>query len=160
MMTFDPKVFRKVLGHFPTGVTIVTGVHQGEPLGMTVNSFNSVSLDPPLISFCAAQNSTSWPRLAECKSLGVNVLGSHQQALATKFAKSGQDKFSDVKFEVSPLGSPVLDGAVAIFDCEHFDRIVAGDHIVVLLKVIDLSLHAEANSPLVFFSGGFRSLSN
>lgn len=158
-MTIDLKHFRRLLGHFATGVTIITGAKDAEMFGLTVNSFNSVSLDPPLISFCAAKSSSSWPALSQCTSLGVNILGNHQETMARTFACSGRNKFEGVEYELSTLGSPQLKGAVASFECVPFDEFPAGDHSVVFLRVTDMLLNEEPHSPLVFFSGGFHSLS-
>ena len=151
----EPKAFRAALGRFPTGVSVVTGIDEDVPLGLTANSFTSVSLDPPLVSFCVGANSKLWPRLAACRSLAVNILGGHQEDVATTFARSGEDKFKGVAYEISPRGNPLLRGAVATFECVPFEHVAAGDHTIVILKVIGMSLHADLNSPLLFFSGRF-----
>src|SRR5262245_20087411 len=110
--------FRAVLGHFATGVAAVTAIDEGEPVGLTIQSFCSLSLDPPLILLCPALSSTSWPRVERAGRLCVNLLADGQEELARQFARSGTDKYAGVRWAPSAdTGSPVLEGALAWIDC-------------------------------------------
>ncbi len=101
--TFDQAQFRSVLGHFATGVTVVAGVSEGQPVGLSVNSFTSVSLDPPLVLLCVATGSSTWPRIRAVGSFTVNVLAEHQENVSRVFAARGPDKFRDVRWWPGPL---------------------------------------------------------
>lgn len=153
--SFDSATFRRVLGHYPTGVCVVTAVEaDGAPTGMVVGSFTSVSLDPPLVAFFPDRKSTSWPRIEKVGKFCVNVLGSDQQPLCRQFAASGADKFAGVSHRVSANGSPILDGVVAWIDCTLDVVHEAGDHYIVLGRVIALEVD-RPTSPLLFFQGGY-----
>ena len=149
----DSAVFRKVLGHFPTGVTVITAEHEGTPVGLTIGSFTSVSLDPPLVGFLPAKTSTTWPDIQRAGRFCVNVLAADQGEWCWRFAKELDDKFSDVGYRPSPLGSPILDGVVAWIDCTIDGVIDAGDHIFVLGLVHDLDVDAGHKRPMLFFQG-------
>lgn len=153
--SFDSATFRRVLGHYPTGVCVVTAVEaDGAPTGMVVGSFTSVSLDPPLVAFFPDRKSTSWPRIEKVGKFCVNVLGSDQQPLCRQFAASGTDKFAGVSHRVSANGSPILDGVVAWIDCTLDVVHEAGDHYIVLGRVVALEVE-RPTSPLLFFQGGY-----
>ncbi|MCT9934021.1 flavin reductase family protein [Planotetraspora sp. A-T 1434] len=148
--------FRNVLGRFATGVVAITAIdpETGKACGLAANSFTSVSLDPPLVAFCVAHTSTSWPRLKAAGSLCVNVLAEHQQQICAQLATTGGDKFAGLSWTRSPGGGPVLDGALAWLDCTVENEHVAGDHVIVVAKVHQLDKH-EDGGPLVFFRGGY-----
>lgn len=151
--TFDSATFRRVLGHYPTGVCVVTAVDQGDgPTGMVVGSFTSVSLDPPLVAFFPAKTSNSWPRIERAGKFCVNILASDQQLLCGQFAARGPDKFSGVSHRVSSNGSPILDGVVAWIDCTLEAVHEAGDHYIVLGRVVALEVESPGK-PLLFFQG-------
>ncbi|WP_169943915.1 flavin reductase family protein [Microbispora sp. H11081] len=155
-----PQRLRDVLGRYATGVVAVTGIgpRTGEPYGLAVNSFTSVSLDPPLVAFCVSGDSTSWPRLKAAGGLCVNVLAEDQREACERLAVSGGDKFTDLPWTLSPGGAPVLDGALAWIDCVVEAEHPAGDHVIVVARVTGLDRHADGG-PLVFFGGrygGFR----
>ncbi|MEV0620409.1 flavin reductase family protein [Nonomuraea sp. NPDC050404] len=152
----DSRRFRQVLGRFATGVVAITAVDplDGQPCGLAANSFTSVSLDPPLVAFCVAHTSTSWPRLRGAKTLTVNVLAEHQQAVCAQMATKGGDKFAGLSWTVSPGGSPVLEGALAWLDCAVEAVHPAGDHMIVVARVLHLDTGGEGG-PLVFFRGGY-----
>lgn len=152
----DGQRFRSVLGRFATGVVAITAVdpETGEPCGLAANSFTSVSLDPPLVAFCVAHTSTSWPRVRGAKTLTVNVLAEDQQAICAQLASRGGDKFAGLEWTGSPGGNPVLDGALAWIDCVVEAEYTAGDHMIVVARVHQLDTHAEGG-PLVFFRGGY-----
>lgn len=151
----DSANFRRVLGHYPTGVCVVTAIDDlGVPVGMVVGSFTSVSLDPPLVAFFPDKRSTSWPRIAAAGKFCVNVLGSDQEALCRQIAGKGPDKFAGVSHRTSTNGSPILDGVVAWVDCSLHAVHEAGDHYIVLGEVVELETEST-NRPLLFFQGGY-----
>lgn len=154
--------FRRVLGHFPTGVVIVTAIYDGAPAGMSIGSFTSVSLDPPLIAILPAKTSVSWPRIAAAGEFCVNILNARQEALCRRFATSGADKFAGVRWRPAPSGSPVLEGALAWLDCSLEQVVEAGDHYIALGRVTSLDVGGQAEDhvagPLVFFQGGYGTV--
>lgn len=155
-MEFAKQRFRQVLGHLPTGVTIVTAQTPSGPAGMTANSFGSVSLEPPLVLFCPAKTSETWPKLRSARHFCVNILAAHQEQLCQQFARKGTERFLDVPFR-NRLGGPALDGAVGWVDCELETEQEAGDHLVVVARVLDLDTNS-GGAPLVFHRGRFRPL--
>ncbi len=153
--TIDSGLFRETLGHYPTGVVVVTAIDDGgRPAGMVVGSFSSVSLDPPLIAFFPATASFSFARLRTASSFCVNVLASDQEPLCRQLAGGGEKKFDGVRWSPGPLGSPVLEGAVSWIECTFSDIREAGDHFVVLGQVHSLAVE-RSTLPLLFFQGGY-----
>ncbi|CAA9289735.1 MAG: Nitrilotriacetate monooxygenase component B [uncultured Actinomycetospora sp.] len=150
----DPSTMRQVLGHFPSGVTIVTGTTDEGPAGFTCQSFSSLSLDPPLLLVLPGRSSSSWPRIEATGRFCVNVLAEGQQELSTRFAHSGGDKFAGVSWAPSGLGSPVLEGATAWIDCTLHDVHDGGDHLIVVGAVHDLGATGDI-PPLLFHRGGY-----
>jgi flavin reductase (DIM6/NTAB) family NADH-FMN oxidoreductase RutF len=147
--------FRNVLGRFATGVVALTAIGpDGEPCGLAANSFTSVSLDPPLVAFCVAHTSTTWPRLRSAPRLCVNVLAEHHEHVSSQLAARGGDKFAGLTWTFSPGGCPVIDGSLAWIDCSVEAEHLAGDHIIVVARVHDLDGHAD-HGPLIFFRGGY-----
>ena len=159
-MTFDGQKFRQVLGHFPTGVAVVTGMDADDkPAGMAVGSFSSVSLDPPLVAFMPDRSSTSWPRFRDSGSFCVNILGAEQESVCRTFASKGGDKFADLRWRPAASGAPLLDGVLAWIDCDTEVVHEAGDHFIVIGRVRDLDIGTPA-LPLVFFQGGYGRFSS
>jgi 3-hydroxy-9,10-secoandrosta-1,3,5(10)-triene-9,17-dione monooxygenase reductase component len=162
MTGLDGAAMRHALGHFATGVTVITAVTEAGPVGMVANSFTSVSLDPPLVLFCAAHTSDTWPEIQAVGRFCVNVLGQRQQELASKFAKKGHDRYAGVEHGISAHGTPRLAGAIAQIDCEIVDEHAAGDHVIVVGRVLELDVdeseQAELHSPLIFYRGDFARL--
>jgi 3-hydroxy-9,10-secoandrosta-1,3,5(10)-triene-9,17-dione monooxygenase reductase component len=156
----DPRMLRTVLGRFATGVTVVTTTTpDGEPVGMTVNSFTSVSLDPPLVLFCVARRSCLYPAFATTKAFAVNILRESQRAVSSRFASPGFDRFDATPKQVSKTGVPLLESALAIIECATHQRIAAGDHDIIIGRVLALDVPSETVSdPLLFFAGSYRSL--
>lgn len=154
-----PADMRSVLGHFCTGVAVLTGLDDGEPVGMTVQSLVSASLDPPLVLVCPQRTSTSWPRIARGGVFCANVLGAEQQELGLRFARSGGDRFAGVPWHSSDTGAPVLDDVLAHVDCEIHAVHEAGDHLLVLGRVVALAAGARSG-PLLFYRGGFGTLAS
>ncbi|MBB3139302.1 flavin reductase family protein [Halomonas organivorans] len=157
-LAIDGRALRDTLGRFATGVTIVTArTEEGAPVGITANSFSSLSLDPPLILWSLALKSPSLPAFAEGRSFAVNILGQHQDALAMQFARPSEDKFEGVAQHDNTDGVPLLDGALARLECRvEFTRI-AGDHLLIVGRVQAFS--TEEGEPLLFYQGGFQRLS-
>jgi 3-hydroxy-9,10-secoandrosta-1,3,5(10)-triene-9,17-dione monooxygenase reductase component len=144
-----PERMREVLGTFATGVVIVTALGAG-PLGFTCQSFVSVSLEPPLVSFNPARTSTTWPLIREVGGFCVNVLAHDQHELSELFARPGADRFADVTWTASPLGAPILAGVSAWIDCELAAEHDAGDHTIVLGAV--RSMDADPSRyPLIYY---------
>ena len=152
-MTVDQGEFRAVLGHFASGVVLVTGMHEDRPAGFTCQSFFSLSLDPPLVAIAPGRTSTSWPKVAGSGNFCVNVLAADQEPLARTFANSAADKFAGVGWSPGGNGSPRLHGALAWIECEIEDVHDAGDHYLVVGRVQDLE--TGAGQPLLFYRGGF-----
>ncbi len=153
-VSFDSPHFRRVMGHLPTGVSIVTGHDEDGPSGLAVGSFMSVSLEPPLIAVSPALSSTSWPAIRETGAFCVNVLAESQAELARRFAISGGDKFAGLEWRHGPSGAPILEGSVAWIDCRIESEQVAGDHWLVLGAVVELDL-GDPSDPLIFHRGAF-----
>lgn len=153
--TFDPRDFRRALGKFPTGVTIIsTRDDEGKPVAMTASSFNSVSVDPPLILWSIDKGSLSTPVFTAAKHFAVNVLSKSQIDMSNRFAGRGQDKFSGVEFSDDAKGSPLFSDCAAQFECETWEVYEGGDHYIVVGKVVDYR-HFEEQSPLVFAGGSY-----
>ncbi len=154
MSGFDAATFRSVLGHFCSGITIVTAVDQGEPVGLTCQSFTSVSLEPPLVLFVPARGANSWPRIRHAGHFCANVLTEDQEELGRRFAIRGADKFAGVGWRPGTTGSPVLEGCLAFVDCDLAAVHEAGDHDIAVGRVVDLGT-ANEGGPLLFYRGGY-----
>jgi 3-hydroxy-9,10-secoandrosta-1,3,5(10)-triene-9,17-dione monooxygenase reductase component len=152
--SFDGAHFRSVLGHFCTGIAIITAVDGGEPVGLTCQSFASISLDPPLVAFAPSKTSTSWPRVQRTGVFCANVLAEQQEDLCRVFATAGADKFRSVGWRPAASGSPILEDALAWVDCRIVTEHDAGDHSIVLGRVMDLEAMTEGK-PLLFYRGGY-----
>lgn len=152
---FDAATFREVLGHYPTGVVVVTGMHpDGEPVGMVVGTFSSVSLEPALVAFMPGAQSSTYARLRECPSFVINVLAHDQTDVCRTMAIPADDKFDRVAWSASASDAPVLDEAVALIHCRLDQEILAGDHYITLCAVDDLEI-VRPVTPLLFFQGGY-----
>ena len=149
----DASVFRTVLGHFASGVVVVTGMTPDGPSGFTCQSFFSVSLEPPLVAIAPGKSSTSWPRVAAGGLFCANVLTEEQEALGRTFSVSGGDKFRGVGWSAGATGSPVLDDVLAWIECSVEAVHDAGDHLLVLGRVVDMGY--SNGRPLLFYRGGF-----
>jgi 3-hydroxy-9,10-secoandrosta-1,3,5(10)-triene-9,17-dione monooxygenase reductase component len=157
-MGIDPERFKEAMSRFATGVTVVAGMEDGHPVGFTCQSFVSLSVDPPFVAVAPARTSTSWPRIARVGTFCVNVLGDHQAELCRGFAVSGGDKFSGVDWHPAPIsGSPVIDGSVAWVDCEVELVHDAGDHELIMGRVLDLG--TAEGYPLLFFRSRLATVS-
>jgi flavin reductase (DIM6/NTAB) family NADH-FMN oxidoreductase RutF len=153
----DKQALRKALGAFATGVTIVTArAPDGTPVGFTANSFTSVSLEPPLLLVCLAHTAASYEIFRDAESFAVNVLEVGQEETAKRFASRGADKFGPTPWTPGRLGAPLIDGSLARFDCEMHQRVEAGDHDILMGRVLGFSLHEGA--ALLYHQGAFRTL--
>jgi 3-hydroxy-9,10-secoandrosta-1,3,5(10)-triene-9,17-dione monooxygenase reductase component len=153
MSGLDQARFREVLGHFATGVTIVTASEEGEPVGFSCQSFAALSLDPPMVILAPAKSSTSWPRIAEAGAFAVNILAEHQEAICLNFAVSGGDKFDGVAWTAGITGAPVIKGSLAIIECTLGAIYEGGDHELVTGHVV--AMEVGSGSPLLFYRSGF-----
>jgi 3-hydroxy-9,10-secoandrosta-1,3,5(10)-triene-9,17-dione monooxygenase reductase component len=150
---FDTGRFREVMGHFATGVTIITAMEDEGPVGFTCQAFASLSLEPPLVALAPGKSSTSWPRIAQAGSFCVNILAEDQEALCRDFAVSGGDKFAGVGWRIAGNGAPLLDGVLAWMECDLLVTHDAGDHELVVGSVNDMGV--TRGRPLVYYRGGF-----
>ena len=150
----DAATYRTVLGHFATGVVIVTAIDEGAPVGMACNSFTSVSLEPQLVLFCAAKSSTTWPRIQAAGKWAANFLDEDGEEICRLFAQKGADRFARVAYTPGRTGAPVIEEALAFVDCETIAEHDAGDHLIVVGRVVELGYRHDGG-PLVFYRGGY-----
>lgn len=154
---FDSKAFRRALGNFATGVTIMTAQNaQGEKVGVTANSFNSVSLDPALILWSIDKRSSSYAVFADATHFAVNILSADQIDLSNKFARSKDDKYANVEFDLGAGNAPVLKECSAVFECERYDILEGGDHWIILGRVVNFQ--DNGRSPLLYHQGAYSSV--
>lgn len=158
MTDIDPRLFREALGLYPTGVTVVTTLDsRGQPVGMTVNSFTSLSLDPPLILWNPGRDSFSFPVFEKADHFAVHVLHAGQQELSNRFALRSTDKFDDIAWNSGLLGSPILPDYAVCLQCRTFQTFPGGDHMIVVGQVLELDNRGNAD-PLVFHAGRYGAL--
>lgn len=150
----DPASFRAALGNYPTGVVVVTAETEDGPVGMVIGSFTSVSLSPPLVAFLPARTSSTFARLRTASSFCVNVLSAEQEGLCRALGTEGSAALGSVRLRPAPSGAPIIDGVVAWIDCTPADIHEAGDHFIVLGRVVDIGIENEG-VPLLFFQGGY-----
>ena len=156
----DPQVdsgdFRRVLGHFPTGVTVVTANGADRPVGIAIGSFASISLDPPLVGFFLGTSSGSWPAMEAAGHFCVNILADDQLELCAVMASKSDDKFAGVATTPAPVtGAPVLPGVVGVIDCRIAEVVPAGDHNLIVGRVLHLDTVDADAAPMVFFKGQY-----
>ena len=158
-MSVDQLEFRRVMGHFATGVTIVTS-HDGagKISGLTANSVASVSLDPPMVLVCVDKKSDSYPMFGASQTFAVNILANEQETLSRRFAKSGGEKFTGVGYRIGVTGCPILTDTIAFLDCQVRYTFEAGDHTIYVGEAVEIEVGPEAE-PLLYFRGGYRNLS-
>ena len=155
--TRDTRSFRDALGRFATGVAFVTAAPDGEPAGLIVNSLTSVSLHPPLISFCPARSSLTWARMRRTRRFGMNVLGRRHEQFAKDAAPAGADRFAGLDWQPGRSGVPLLTDALAVLECEIVAEHPAGDHWIVVGRVESLHTTPD-NDPLIFYAGAFAAV--
>jgi flavin reductase (DIM6/NTAB) family NADH-FMN oxidoreductase RutF len=155
---FDRRGFRDALASFPTGVTVITSrTAEGQLVGVTANSFSSVSLDPPLVLFNLARKAHSLATFATSKHFAVSVLASDQGAISNRFAISSADKWNGIDYTIAGNGCPVISGALATFECDRYARFDGGDH-VILVGCVQRFARLATGEPLVFSRGSYRVL--
>ncbi len=156
----DAREFRNALGRFATGVTIVTGIGpRGELLGNTASSFNSVSLDPPLILWSLGRHAYSLKAYLSTNHFAVNVLREGQEDLSNRFARQLGNKWDGIAFDKWETGCPILPGSIAVFECRIRHTYMGGDHVIFVGEVINATYDPDGR-PLLFFGGGYRRLSD
>jgi 3-hydroxy-9,10-secoandrosta-1,3,5(10)-triene-9,17-dione monooxygenase reductase component len=133
---------------------IITAIDANEPVGMAANSFTSVSLDPPLVLFCAAKASSTWPRIETSGKWAANILDEDGEEVCRLFAQKGADRFARIAYTPGRSGSPILEDALAFVDCETIEKYDAGDHVIVVGRVLELGYQHEGK-PLLFYRGGY-----
>lgn len=151
----DPGDFRRVLGQYPTGVTLVTAVTDDGPCAMVIGSFGSVSLDPPLVQFMPTASSMSWQKIESSGHYCVNVLADDQLDLSNSFFNKEIDPWDAIEWTPGPSGSPIIAGCTAWIDCKIDQIIPAGDHLIVLGAVLGLDAGTTEAGPLLFLKGGY-----
>ena len=154
----DPRTLRDALGCFATGVTVVTCLNaEGEPAGLTVNSFTSVSLDPPLLLVCLAKRAVSAGALIEASHFAVNVLQTGQQPASIRFSTRAEDRFGATPWSCGEGGAPILKDSLGVFECERHAVHDGGDHHILIGQVVKASFDAGLD-PLLYFRGRYRRL--
>ena len=156
----EQALFRHVMGHFVTGVTVITAVVEGRPLGMTAQSFVSLSIDPPLVMVCPSRYSSTWRLIEATRELCINVLSSEQEQISRKFAAKSDERFQGVDWVPAPTtGAPLLGGVHAWVDCSIEDVHPGGDHLIAVCRVLALGAPDERGNPLVFYTGRYGEAS-
>ena len=155
----EPLRFREALGHYASGITVITSHLDDAPLGFTCQSFYSVSMSPPLVSFSVMSNSASYPKIRQAGRFAVNILSGEQVEISNQFARRGTDKWRGVEWQHSPLGNPIIAGSLHWFDCEIHAEHTAGDHLIVIGEVKALNLQEAATAqPLLYFKGQYCNI--
>ncbi|ROL80704.1 flavin reductase [Pseudomonas protegens] len=158
-IAIEPLNFREALGHYASGITVITSHIDDEPIGFTCQSFYSVSMSPPLVSFSVMSSSASYPRIRQAGRFAVNILSGEQIKISNQFARKGTDKWHGVQWHESPLGNPIIGGSLHWLDCEIHAEHAAGDHVIVIGEVKALNLQqASATQPLLYFKGQYCNL--
>ncbi|MGH7005729.1 MAG: flavin reductase family protein [Alphaproteobacteria bacterium] len=157
-MSVDPRDFRNALGTFATGVTIVTTMSRDKtPIGLTANSFTSVSLDPPLVLFCLDRRSYSYAHFEQASHFVVNVLAADQKDVSNHFARPSEDKWKDMTLDLCGVGCPAFKGALAVFECETHRIHDGGDHVIVVGKVLSFDYKPDG-TPLLYYRGKYSRI--
>ncbi|NCF43826.1 MAG: flavin reductase [Proteobacteria bacterium] len=154
---FDATAFRQTMGNFATGVVVVTGLHDGVPIGFAAQSFVSLSLQPPLVAFSPGKLSSSWPKIRVGGSFGINILSHEQQTVCDDMARSGADKFANVDWQGTTTGVPMLNDVLAFIECSIEAEHDAGDHTIVVGRVQDYQRIRGESAPLLYFRSAYGS---
>jgi 3-hydroxy-9,10-secoandrosta-1,3,5(10)-triene-9,17-dione monooxygenase reductase component len=156
---FDAREFRDTLGHYASGITIISAMGEDGPVGFTCQSFYSVSTEPPLVSFSVMRSSATYPDVRASGGFAVNVLAHDQHALSNQFARKGDDRWEGVAWSATPEGRPVIDDTVMWLDCDLWAEHEAGDHLIVIGRVNRMSAPSwHRQDPLLYFKGAYRYL--
>ncbi len=155
----EPARFREALGHYASGITVISTHIDGEPIGFTCQSFYSVSMNPPLVSFSIKSSSYSYPKIRKAGRFTVNILSDEQVAISNQFAKASTDKWRGIDWEASPLGNPIIANSLYWIDCQIHAELIAGDHVIVIGEVKALPLKENTYAqPLLYFKGQYGNL--
>lgn len=155
----EPLRFREALGHYASGITVITSLLDSEPVGFSCQSFYSVSMSPPLVSFSVMASSYSYPKIRRAGRFAVNILSGDQVAISNQFARRGADKWQGVDWQASPLGNPVIAGSLYWLDCDIQAEHKAGDHLIIVGEVkAMMGRKAERKSPLLYYKGQYCNL--
>jgi flavin reductase (DIM6/NTAB) family NADH-FMN oxidoreductase RutF len=158
-LSLDVAEFRRALGHFATGVAVVTTLEQtGAPVGLTLSSFNTVSLDPPLVLFSVDRKARSLVHLLEAEGFAINILHCGQEQISNRFARSTASKWDGVDHAIGESGAPLLPGSLAQFECRRYAHHDGGDHVIFIGEVVRFR-YDQTEAPLIFYRGRYRSLS-
>jgi flavin reductase (DIM6/NTAB) family NADH-FMN oxidoreductase RutF len=155
-MPVDEATFKLAMSHFASGVTVVTTEHEGRAYGMTVASFASLSLHPPLVLVCIEKTVKTHDAIGAAGKFGVSILSSTQADISSRFASRIDDKFSGIEVQRGPLGLPLIGGALTTLECSVRDRLPGGDHSIFIGEVVDV--HAGDGIPLLYFRSGYREM--
>jgi len=153
----DAAAMRRALGHFGSGLTVITGYGQDGPVGFTCQSFCSLSLTPALVTFAPARTSSTWPVIRTLDTFAINILADRQIGHSNAFARSGTDKFADVEWSRGRYGAPLLADVLATLECRLWAEYDGGDHAIVAAEVLDLQVHEE-HAPLLYYKGRYMSV--
>src|SRR5947208_11167944 len=153
----EARSFRDALGRFATGIALVTAAPDGEPAGLIVNSLASVSLGPPLLSFCPSRSALTWSRMRRARRFAINVLGRQHERFAIRATPAGADRFAGLDWELARSGVPLLTDALATLECEIVAEHPTGDHWIVVGQVNALQV-SRSKDPLIFFASAYRAL--
>ena len=156
-MAIDQRELRDAFGRFATGVTIITVSHDGEPAGLTANSFSSVSLDPPLVLWSLANSADCFAQFEAEDHFAINILAHDQSELSTRFATKNIDKWEGTPFTPGKTGSPLIEGAIATFECRVHARHDGGDHVIYVGEVLEVDASGDA-PPLGFYKGRYADI--
>ncbi|MFD5179452.1 flavin reductase family protein [Nocardia sp. NPDC058379] len=154
---FDVGVLREAFGCFPSGVTAFCAMVDGRPIGMAASSFTSVSLDPALVSVCVGESSTTWPHLANRDTLGLSVLSSAHGPVARALSARSSDRFGDIDWIATERGAVFVHGATLWLECAPYAAVPAGDHTIVILRIVALAMRPDIE-PMVFHRSGFHGV--
>lgn len=151
---FDSSTFRKFMGQFPTGIVIVSTFYDGRPVGLAAQSFVSLSVEPPLVSFASMHSSRTAHIIKQTRHFGISILSEHQEQISRVFGSKAHDKFAEVEWTRSPHNNPVFHDSLMWCDAELTNVVPAGDHDIMMGKIIHLG-EINDHKPLVFFRGGY-----
>jgi flavin reductase (DIM6/NTAB) family NADH-FMN oxidoreductase RutF len=155
-MPIDDARFRLAMSHFASGVTVVTTELEGKPFGMTVASFASLSLHPPMVLVCIEKNVRTHDAIASAAAFAVSILGQHQIDISNRFASRNDDKFDGAQLRRGELGMPLIDGAICTVECRLREQFAGGDHSIFIGEVVDVQ--TAEGAPLVYYRSGYREL--
>lgn len=157
-MSLDKNEFRRCMGHFATGITVVTtNTKENKPCGMTVNSFSSLSLEPPLILFSVDKNAHNHDNFTNCKKFAVNILSENQKDISVAFAHPSSVNWNEIKHKEAENGSPILKGCLAYISCINENIYAGGDHSIIIGRVTDMQMSLD-EQPLIYFKGKYRKV--